>query len=68
MVYALGEEKKNAESVRRMAFKAHYSKREHHEAHDIHICLGTGKLKSDINRLRYATPEFLLPIPSLGTT
>ena len=29
MVYALGEEKKNAESVRRMAFKAHYSKREH---------------------------------------
>ena len=29
MVYALGEEKKNAESVRRIAFKAHYSKREH---------------------------------------
>ena len=29
MVYALGEENKNAESVRRMAFKAHYSKREH---------------------------------------
>ena len=24
MVYALGEEKKNAESVRRMAFKAHF--------------------------------------------
>ncbi|MFL2983628.1 MAG: HEAT repeat domain-containing protein [Candidatus Neomarinimicrobiota bacterium] len=29
MVYALGEEKKNAESVRRMAFRAHYSKREY---------------------------------------
>jgi len=29
MVYKLGEEKKNAESVRRMAFKAHFSKREH---------------------------------------
>jgi len=29
LVYALGEEKKNAESVRRMAFKAHYTKREH---------------------------------------
>ena len=29
MVYALGEEKKNAESVRRMAFKAHFSRREH---------------------------------------
>jgi len=29
MVYALGEEKKNAESVRRMAFKAHFSRKEH---------------------------------------
>ena len=29
MVYKLGEEKKNAESVRRMAYKAHFSKREH---------------------------------------
>jgi len=29
MVYKLGEEKKNAESVRRMAFKAHFSKREY---------------------------------------
>ena len=29
MVYNLGEEKKNAELVRRMAFKAHYAKREH---------------------------------------
>ncbi len=29
MVYKLGEEKKNAESVRRMAYKAHYTKREY---------------------------------------
>ncbi len=29
MVYKLGEEKKNAESVRRMAYKAHFSKREY---------------------------------------
>ena len=29
MVYSLGEEEKNAELVRRMAFKAHYMKREH---------------------------------------
>ena len=29
MVYALGEEKKNAESVRRMAFRAHFSRREY---------------------------------------
>ena len=37
---------------------AHYSKREHSEAHDIHICLGTGKDRDDPNRLKYATPEF----------
>ncbi len=37
---------------------AHYSKREHSEAHDIHICLGTGKERDDPNRLKYATPEF----------
>ena len=29
MVYELGEEKKNAELVRRMAYKAHFSRREH---------------------------------------
>ena len=37
---------------------AHYAKHEHWEAHDIHICLGTGKERDDPNRLRYATPEF----------
>ena len=37
---------------------AHYARKEHSEAHDIHICLGTGKERSDPNRLRYATPEF----------
>ena len=29
MVYELGEEKKNAELVRRMAYEAHFSRREH---------------------------------------
>jgi hypothetical protein len=29
ITYELGEEKKNAESVRRMAFKAHFTKREY---------------------------------------
>ena len=37
---------------------AHYSKKSHSDAHDIHICLGTGKERSDPNRLKYATPEF----------
>ncbi len=39
---------------------AHYAKQEHHNAHDIHICLATGKERSDTNRLRYATSEFYL--------
>ncbi len=37
---------------------AHYAVHDHWEAHDIHICLGTGKERDDPNRLRYATPEF----------
>ncbi len=37
---------------------AHYAIKEHADAHDIHICLGTGKDRNDPNRLRYATPEF----------
>lgn len=37
---------------------AHYARKEHWQAHDIHICLGTGKERDDPNRLRYATPEF----------
>ena len=37
---------------------AHYAKKSHWEAHDIHICLGTGKERDDPKRLRYATPEF----------
>ena len=37
---------------------AHYAKQSHWEAHDIHICLGTGSVRTDTKRLRYATPEF----------
>ncbi|MEC9377114.1 MAG: DNA polymerase III subunit alpha, partial [Candidatus Neomarinimicrobiota bacterium] len=37
---------------------AHYARKEHWEAHDIHICLGMGKERSDPNRMRYSTPEF----------
>ena len=29
---------------------AHYAKHDHWEAHDIHICLGTGKERNDVNR------------------
>ena len=37
---------------------AHYSKKDHANAHDIHICLGTGAVQTDTKRLKYATPEF----------
>ncbi len=39
---------------------AHYAKKEHYDAHDIHICLATGKERNDPNRMRYATAEFYL--------
>lgn len=39
---------------------AHYAKKEHYDAHDIHICLGTGKERNDPNRMRYVTDEFYL--------
>ena len=38
----------------------HYAKSEHYDAHDIHICLATGSVRSDPNRMRYATSEFYL--------
>jgi len=39
---------------------SHYAKREHYDAHDIHICLATGKERNDPNRMRYATDQFYL--------
>ena len=66
--HGIPEEKANLENMKKLSSDlglplvctndAHYAKREHSEAHDIHICLGTGKMRNDPNRLRYATPEF----------
>ena len=66
--HGIPEEVANIENMKKLAHDlslpivctndAHYSKKEHSEAHDIHICLGTGKERNDPNRLRYATPEF----------
>ena len=38
----------------------HYAIKEHYDAHDIHICLATGKERNDPNRMRYATDQFYL--------
>ena len=66
--HGIDAEKRNIELITKLAREldlplvatndAHYAKHEHWEAHDIHICLGTGKDRDDPNRLRYATPEF----------
>ena len=39
---------------------SHYTSREDAKAHDVLLCIGTGKLLSDANRLRYACDEFYL--------
>ncbi len=66
--HGIAEEEANIKNMKKLSMDlnlplvctndAHYAKKEHWEAHDIHICLGTGKERSDPNRLRYATPEF----------
>ena len=66
--HGIAEEEQNIKNMKKLSQElnlplvctndAHYAKQEHWEAHDIHICLGTGKERNDPNRLRYATPEF----------
>ena len=66
--HGIPEEEKNIQNMKKLSSElglplvctndAHYAKKDHWEAHDIHICLGTGKERSDPKRLRYATPEF----------
>ena len=66
--HGIPEEEANIKNMKKLATElnlplvctndAHYAKKDHWEAHDIHICLGTGKERSDPNRLKYATPEF----------
>lgn len=66
--HGIPEEEANIQNMKKLSLDlglplvctndAHYAKKDHWEAHDIHICLGTGKERSDPKRLRYATPEF----------
>jgi len=41
----------------------HYLRREHHEAHDIMLCLQTQTVRSDPKRLRYRSREFYFKSP-----
>ena len=71
--HGIPEEKLNQENMAKLSKEmglpliatndAHYAKSDHYEAHDIMLCLGTGKELNDPNRLRYATPEFYLKTP-----
>jgi len=42
----------------------HYLLKEHHEAHDLLLCLQTQTVKSDPNRLRYRSQEFYFKSPA----
>lgn len=42
----------------------HYLKREHAEAHDVLLCIGTGTTLADANRMRFDTNEFYLKSPA----
>lgn len=39
---------------------SHYTSRDDAEAHDALLCIGTGKLIADVNRMRFACSEFYL--------
>jgi DNA polymerase-3 subunit alpha len=43
---------------------AHYLCKGDHEAHDVLLCVGTGRLKGDPDRLRFDTEEFYLKTPA----
>ncbi len=42
---------------------AHFLTRDDHEAHDVHICIGMGKMVADPKRMRYS-PELYLKTPA----
>jgi DNA polymerase-3 subunit alpha len=42
----------------------HYTLPEHWEAHDVHLCIGTGKDLQDPNRLRYEPHEYWVKSPA----
>lgn len=68
--HGLKEELANIENMKKLSRElnlplvatndCHYALSSHADAHDVHICLGTGKDRSDPKRLKYATPEFYI--------
>jgi DNA polymerase-3 subunit alpha len=42
---------------------AHYLRQDDHQAHDVLLCIGSGKKVQDKDRLRFDTPQFYLKSP-----
>ena len=42
---------------------AHYLFREDYEAHDVMLCIGTGKTVNDPNRMRFGGPQWYVRSP-----
>ncbi|UCE65408.1 MAG: DNA polymerase III subunit alpha [Candidatus Zixiibacteriota bacterium] len=71
--HGLPEEKKVANSVKDIADNlgvrlvatndCHYMKREHNNAHDTLLCIQTGKLLEETNRMKYATDQIYFKSP-----
>jgi DNA polymerase-3 subunit alpha len=42
---------------------AHYLNRDDYEAHDVMLCIGTGKTVNDVNRMRFGGPQWYVRTP-----
>jgi DNA polymerase-3 subunit alpha len=42
---------------------AHYLNRDDYEAHDVMLCIGTGKTVNDVNRMRFGGPQWYVRSP-----
>ena len=68
--HGIAEQRAANEVLRRMSRRleiplvatndCHYLRREDAVAHDVLLCIGTQRLRSDVDRLRYASEEFYL--------
>ncbi len=59
----LAELAKETEAVVAATNDAHYLRKEDHEAHEVLLCIQTGKTLDDQGRMRLETPEFYVKTP-----
>lgn len=71
--HGIEAEKKNVEMIKKIASRlevnlvatndCHYMKKEHASAHEALLCIQTGKLLSDTNRMKYSTDQLYFRTP-----